>query len=88
MPWQLVSSQAGLRGAAGEKDESDRKSQEPLPGAGAPRGGGKRSHGEAEPTGLYLGRMTRLARAALSDPAGRCHGLSRCPGPGSPITDP
>lgn len=55
MPWQLVSSQAGLRGAAGRKDESGRKTQGRLPGAGAPQGGGGAPRGKRSPPGSARG---------------------------------
>lgn len=95
MPWQLVSRQAGLLGATVEKVQSGGKNRKPLPGAGDPGGGGRRSQGAAEPAGSPRGArwlssrpVTRLPRAALSALAGRCHGLSRGPGPGRPIAAP
>lgn len=54
--------------AAGEKDESGRKTQGRLPGGRNPPGWRAARPGEAEPTGLCSRRVTRLARAALSAP--------------------
>lgn len=80
MPWQLGRRQAGLLQAAGEKpsDRPQRPSERRKP-----LGGKKRPE-----TGLGVRPATGFPPAILSEPAGRCPGLSGCAGLGCPAAPP
>lgn len=90
MPWQLVSSQMGLSssGLQERRRSQAERTEGPSLGLETPEGAGRAPSREAEPTGFCSGPVTGSLGLPYRPPAGRCHGLSRRPGPGSPIAAP
>lgn len=89
MPWQLVSSQAGFRGAVGEKDKSGRKTR----GGGSlglkpPRVAGGAPTGEAEPNSALFAAGDWARSGSLIGPCRPAPLAISVPRPGEPYRSP